>query len=48
MGFFEDLKARVGKKAFRWKDCWPEQWQEILKYLVTEQGLDYGALPKGY
>jgi hypothetical protein len=23
------------------------QWQEILKYLLTEQGLDYGALPKG-
>ena len=48
MGFFEDLKARVGKEGLSVERLLGQnQWQEILKYLVTEQGLDYGALPKG-
>jgi hypothetical protein len=48
MGFFEDLKAvmyREGLSVERLLD--QNQWQEILKYLLTGQGLDYGALPKG-
>jgi hypothetical protein len=48
VGFFEDLKAMMGKEGLSVERLLGQnQWQEILKYLLTEQGLDYGALPKG-
>ncbi len=48
MAFFDDLKAMVdGKDLLLEKLLEQNRWQEILKYLLTEQGLDYGALPKG-
>ena len=48
MGFFEDLKAMMEKKGLSAENLLGQnQWQEILKYLLTEQGLDYEVLPKG-
>jgi hypothetical protein len=48
MAFFDDLKAMVDGKGLSVEKLLDQnQWQEILKYLLTEQGLDYGALPKG-
>ncbi len=48
MGFFEDLKAIMEKRGLSAENLLGQnQWQEILKYLLTEQGLDYGVLPKG-
>jgi len=48
VGFFEDLKAIMEKKGLSAERLLGQnQWQEILRYLLTEQGLDVGALPKG-
>jgi hypothetical protein len=48
MAFFEDLKAVMERKGLPVEELLEQnQWQEILKYLLTEQGLNYGALPKG-
>ncbi|OGP88308.1 MAG: hypothetical protein A2157_02620, partial [Deltaproteobacteria bacterium RBG_16_47_11] len=48
MAVFEDLKAMMDRKGLSVEKLLEQnRWQEILKYLLTEQGLDYGALPKG-
>ncbi len=48
LAFFEDLKATVEGKGFPvGKLLEEDRWQEFLKYLLTEEGLNYGALPKG-
>jgi hypothetical protein len=48
MAFFEDLKAIMGRGGLSVEELLGQnQWQEILKYLLTGQGLDYGSLPKG-
>jgi len=48
MAFFEDLKAMMDRKGLPVEELLEQsRWQEILKYLLTEQGLNYGALPKG-
>ena len=48
MAFFEDLKAVMDRKGLSVEKLLEQnQWQEILRYLLTEQGLNYGALPKG-
>jgi Domain of unknown function (DUF4301) len=48
MAFFEDLKTlaeRMGLSAEKLLE--QNRWQEMLKYLLTDEGLNYGALPKG-
>jgi len=48
MAFFEDLKAMMDRKGLSVEKLLEQnRWKEILKYLLTEQGLDYGTLPKG-
>jgi hypothetical protein len=48
MAFFQDLKAVMNREGLSVEKLLGQnQWQEILKYLLTEQGLDYGSLPKG-
>jgi hypothetical protein len=48
IAFFDDLKTMVdGKGVPVEKLLEQDRWQEILKCLLTEQGLDYGSLPKG-
>jgi hypothetical protein len=48
MAFFEDLKAMMDRQGLRVERLLEQnRCQEILKYLLTEQGLNYGALPKG-
>ena len=48
MALFEDLKSMVDGKGLPLEELLEQNgWQEILKYLLTEQGLNYGALPKG-
>ena len=48
MAFFDDLKEMMDRKGLPVENLLEQnQWREILKYLLTEQGLDYGALPKG-
>jgi hypothetical protein len=48
MAFFQDLKAVMGREGLSVEKLLGQnQWQGILKYLLTGQGLDYGSLPKG-
>jgi hypothetical protein len=48
MAFFEDLKALTDRKGLLVENLLEQnQWQEILKYLLTDEGLNYGALAKG-
>ncbi len=48
MPFFQDLKAVMSREGLSIEELLGQnQWQEILKYLLTGQGLDYGSLPKG-
>ncbi|MBA4393911.1 MAG: DUF4301 domain-containing protein [Desulfobacca sp.] len=46
--FFEELKARMAQEGSGLED-WsgPGQWQQVLEYLLTEEGLNYCSLPKG-
>ncbi len=46
--FFEDLKLLMANHGIQVEELIGQnQWQKILAYLLTEQGLNYGALPKG-
>ena len=46
--FFEDLKLLMANHGLQVEELIGQnQWQKILAYLLTEQGLNYGALPKG-
>ena len=48
MAFFEDLKVMVDREGLSVENLLErDQWQEILKYLLTDEGLNYGALAKG-
>jgi len=48
MALFEDLKSMVDGKGLSVERLLEQnRWQEILEYLLTEQGLNYGSLPKG-
>jgi hypothetical protein len=48
LAFFGDLESMVdGKGLPVGRLLEQNRWQEILKYLLTEQGLNYGSLPKG-
>ncbi len=48
MALFEDLKAVMDRKGRSLERVLEEdRWQEILKHLLTKEGLDYGGLPKG-
>ena len=48
MAFFEDLKAMMDRKGFAVENLLDQnRWQETLKYLLTDEGLNYGALAKG-
>lgn len=46
--FFEDLKLLMANHGLQAEELISQgQWREILAYLLTGQGLNYGALPKG-
>ena len=46
--FFDDLNVRMGEKGLSAEELLEEnRWPEIVRYLLTEEGLNYGALPKG-
>ncbi len=46
--FFEDLKLLMANHGIQVEELISQnQWEKILAYLLTEQGLNYGALPKG-
>jgi len=46
--FFEDLRLLMAHHGLQVEELISQgQWGEILAYLLTEQGLNYGALPKG-
>jgi hypothetical protein len=48
MAFFQDLKAVMDREGLSVEELLVQnRWQEILKYLLTGQGLDYGSFPKG-
>jgi hypothetical protein len=48
LAFFEDLKAVMDREGLSVEKLLGQnQWQEILKHLLTREGLDYGSLPKG-
>jgi len=45
---FDDLKSILDRKGLSVDELLDQdRWQEILECLLTEQGLNYGALPKG-
>ncbi|MFB3884162.1 MAG: DUF4301 family protein [Thermodesulfobacteriota bacterium] len=46
--FFDDLKHLMADHGLQVEELIAQgQWHEILRYLLTEEGLNYGALPKG-
>lgn len=46
--FYEDLKEMMAKHGQRLDTCLQEgRYQQILKYLLGDHALNYGALPKG-
>jgi hypothetical protein len=48
MAFFEDLKTILASNGLQIENLLnQDRWREILEYLLTERGLNYGALPKG-
>ena len=48
LALFDDLKSMVDGKGLSMERLLEQgRWQEILEYLLTEQGLNYGSLPKG-
>jgi hypothetical protein len=48
MAFFEDLKAIMDRKGLAVENLLEQnQWHETLRYLLTDEGLNYGALAKG-
>lgn len=48
MAFFEDLKTILASNGLQIENLLNQgRWREILEYLLTERGLNYGGLPKG-
>lgn len=48
LSLFDDLKSRVDGEGLPLERLLEQnRWQEILKCLLTDRGLNYGSLPKG-